>query len=134
MNLVKYVIQSIRSSTQSSYQPHSLIEIDAGIITSCMPSFARMLHHHLPPWGTLKSHLKSFALACARKGTKQNPVTVPEGSGPTNKRDHHLEETPRIQGLDLGAEIELESLRSVKHYNRGRAPKTFDDDEGLLEA
>ena len=95
-----------------------------------------MLHHHLPPWKTLKSRLKSFALARERKGTKQNPVTEPKDSGPTStkKRDHHLKETPHIRDLDLGAEIELESLRSVKHYIGGIAPKTFNDDEVLLEA
>ena len=50
-----------------------------------------------------------------------------------NKDDQHPEERPQIQGLDLGPEIELESLRSVKHFI-GAAPNTFDDDEVLLEA
>ncbi|CAF9919671.1 hypothetical protein IMSHALPRED_004693 [Imshaugia aleurites] len=40
-----------------------LIEVDAGIITACMPSFAKMLHHHLPPWPTLQSRLKLHNLA-----------------------------------------------------------------------
>ena len=101
-----------------------------------MPSFAKMLHHHLPPWKTLKSRLNCFALARARKGTKQDPVTAPKDSGPmnTNNRDHHVDESPQIRDLDLGAEVELESLRSVNHYNGGVALKTFDDDEVLLGA
>ena len=96
-----------------------------------MPSFAKTLNHHLPPWATVKTRLKSLALACT---CSQTQTTVPKDSGPTymNKENLHLEERPHMHDLDLG-ETELQSLESVK-YIGGGAPESFDDDRVLLEA
>ena len=105
------------------------------IITACMPSFAKVLHHHFPLWATIKTRLKSFALTYTRKGMSRNQTAISKDSGPTylNKGCLHLEERPHMHDLDLG-EIELESLKSVKYKSRGAALETFDDDKILLEA
>jgi len=42
---------------------HRLVEIDVGVMTACLPAFARMLHHHLPPWQFTKSRLSSSKIA-----------------------------------------------------------------------
>lgn len=135
VNLLKWVMSSFRSSARSTYQYQSLVEIDVGLITACMPSFAKMLHHHLPPWPTLKRRLKSLALACARKGTSQNVTTAPKDFEQTYKsgRDLHLEEIPHKPDLKSG-DPELESLGSVQHYIGRATPEMFDDDRVLLKA
>lgn len=39
-----------------------LVEIDVGVMTACLPALARMLHHHLPPWKSIKSRLSQYRL------------------------------------------------------------------------
>ena len=100
-----------------------------------MPSFAKMLHHHLPAWAILKPRLKSFVLACTGKGKSRSPTTVPQDSEQTYKTrsDIHLEERPHSHGLKSG-EPDMESLGSVQHDIGGATLETFDDDRVLLEA
>lgn len=111
---------------------YSLIELDAGIITACMPSFAKMLRHHLPPWAVLKSRLKLKYPANFRKGSKRDLITGCERSQSTDFFDdkNHRQGNNRLYTNDTNAsaEIELESQKSVDNYSSYTTPDTFDDD------
>ena len=43
-----------------------------GIVTASMPSFARMLHHHLPPWKQLKSRLPFHKTTTRTKSSQRS--------------------------------------------------------------
>lgn len=120
---------------QRTYRYHSLIEVDAGIITACMPSFAKMLHHHLPPWPTLQSRLKLHNLASPYHGSQRNLVTLYKEARPThlNNQDYSTGDRPSVNGTDSITDIELQSPESVKKYIRGAASETFDDDRVYLK-
>ena len=103
----------------------SLIEVDAGIITACMPSFAKMLNHHLPPWPTLKARLKSALLSRARRDRQENDVTALKDSSLTHINEgQSWGERPYRNGTDSGAGSELGSLESTQYNIRSPAKET----------
>ena len=109
---------------------YSLIELDAGIITACMPSFAKMLRHHLPPWPILKSRLRFEHLANTGKGSKRDLITGCKRSRPTDFDAINPRQGNRLYTNDSNAssEIELESQKSEENYSSHTTPDTFDDD------
>ena len=116
-------------------QFHSLIEVDAGIITACMPSFAKMLRHHLPPWARLKWGLKFINLASPRDGSKRSSITVSKDSRPIhlNNQDHSRVDIRYVNGADSIADIELGRQKPAKTYISGAASETSDDDRIILK-
>lgn len=116
---------------------YSLIELDAGIITACMPSFAKMLHHHLPPWASLKSRLRFELPASFRKGSKRDLITDCKRSQSPDFFDDmdHRQGNNRLYTNDThtSAEIELESQKGADNYSGYTAPDTFDDDRIFLK-
>lgn len=115
---------------------YSLIKLDAGIITACMPSFAKMLHHHLPPRSTLKSRLRFENPAICRKGSKRDLITRCKRSQPTDFDDkNHRQGNNRLytNGSNASAEIELESQKSVDNDSSYTTHDTFDDDRISLK-
>ena len=95
-----------------------------------MPSFAKMLHHHLPPWATLKPRLKFITRASPSKGSKRDLITVSKISRPTRfrKEGYYEGDSSYINGIDTSAANELESLESVRNYISDPTPETFDGD------
>ena len=89
-----------------------------------------MLHHHLPPWPILKSHLKFIALINPNNGSEKNLVPVSKDVRPDNfnHQDYNRGDRPYVNDANSIAEMELQSLKSVKKYLGGAASKTFDDD------
>lgn len=90
-----------------------LIEVDAGIITACMPSIAKMLHHHLPPWETLKSRLSLNTLVSPREGSTRDLVAKRSQPTSVEEMKYYRKERLDSTGPNSTAGIELESLRSV---------------------
>ena len=135
LTLYSMLLDQSTLMSQRTYRYHSLIEVDAGIITACMPSFAKMLHHHLPPWPTLQSRLKFQNLANPSNGTKRNLVTLYKDARPThfNNQEHSRGDRIFVNGTDSIAEIELQSPKGVKTYLREAASETFDDDRVYLK-
>ena len=90
-----------------------------------------MLHHHLPPWATLKSRLKFITLPS--KGPKTNLIDVSKGSRPSHFSDWDYYQGDRLYRIDPNAENELKSLKSANKYTRVAAPEMFDDDRIYLK-
>ncbi len=106
-----------------------------GIITACMPSFAKMLRHHLPPWATLKHRLKFSTPPGPRESSRRDQFTVFKRPKPIDSYDKYHGRGDRlyIDGTSSSAGIELESLESVEDCNRHGTPTTFDDDSIVLK-
>ena len=110
------------------------MEVDAGIITACMPSFAKMLHHHLPPWTVLKQRLKLIAPAGPIEGSNRNLVAVSKDFRSTHFNEKSYRgDASYTNGLDASAEHELENLKVAKSYVRGADLEAFDDDRICLK-
>lgn len=123
-----------------SYILRSLIEVDVGIMTACMPSFAKMLHHHLPPWTTLKRRLRLLDPArpiC--EGSKRNLVPISNDSRPTHSEEDKWsfrEYGPYFSDAYSGVESELQCpkrIRGVKENITGTTSETFSDEAVYLE-
>ena len=99
-----------------------------------MLSFAKMLHHHLPPWTVLKQRLKLIAPASPTEESKRNLVAVSKDFGSThfNKRTYRGD-AGYTNGLDSSAELELENLKVARSYVRGADLEAFDDDRICLK-
>ena len=96
-----------------------------------MPSFAKMLHHHLPPWPILKSRIKSITLTRPKK----NLVPIFKDVRPDhfNYHDYNQGDRPYVNDTTSVAEMELQSLESVERYLSGAASETLDDDGFYLK-
>ncbi len=106
-----------------------------GIITACMPTFAKMLRHHLPPWAILKHRLKFSTPPSPKEGSKRDQVTVCKRSEPINFYGKKLGRGDRLYMDDTisSAGMELENLESVEDCDRHGIPDTFDDDRIVLK-
>ena len=100
-----------------------------------MPSIAKMLHHHLPPWASLKSYLKFEYPASSRKGSKRDFVTGYKRSQPTEFNGMNSRQGNRLytNGSNASAGIELESQKSVDNYSSYITPNKYDDDRISLK-
>ena len=98
-----------------------------------------MLHHHLPPWATLKSFFKIGSSASPKKSSNGGMITVYKRSKPStldqinrhrdfDEMKHHREDRLDISSAHLSAGIELESLRSVDNCIEYATTDTFHDD------
>ena len=100
-----------------------------------MPSFAKMLRHHLPPWARLKSSLKFINLASPRDGSKRSSVTVSKDSRPIQlkNQDYGQVDIRYVNGANSIADIELERQKPTETYISGAASETSDDDRIILK-
>lgn len=120
----------------------SLVEIQVGVITASMPAFARMLHHHLPPWKQLKSRFSFRKSSSQTESSKRSWPTLVKGSAAAKTR---LEEkkmpynsrTPFVDiersaaegnGAISGPHFEMDNLKSVKTYIKGGQRGNVDED------
>ena len=103
-----------------------------GIITACMPSFAKVLHQHLPPWATLKTRMKLIPRASPSEDPKRELVTVHKHLRPTHF-DRHQEDSVDIGTTDSDAAVELESLNSVKDHSGETYSDPLDDERRYLK-
>lgn len=89
-----------------------------------------MLHHHLPPWETLKTRLKFNFLASPREDSNRELVGVCKRSQPTHFDEMNPCREGRlcINGTSSDAGVELESLKNAGDYIGYATPDTFDDD------
>ena len=92
-----------------------------------------MLHHHLPPWATLKSRLKFITLASPSKGPKTSLINVSKDTRSSHFGNKDYFEGDKPYSIDPNAENELESLKSANKYTRGGVPEMFDDDRIYLK-
>ena len=120
------------NSNEANELVSSLIELDAGIITACLPSFAKMLQHHLPPWETLRSLLKLETFASLRKGAKRDLIPYSKRSQRTSLDDIKQCPANRVhsKSTNPNPDIELESQKAVDEYV-GYATTDTSDDDGI---
>ena len=100
-----------------------------------MPSFAKMLHHHLPSWATLKSLLKFNTLVSPRESSKGDLITAHKRPKPIDfdQIDDNREDRLFIDSTSSSAGIELESLRGVENCTGYATAEAFDDDRVYLK-
>ena len=122
----------------------SLAEVCIGVITACMPSLSRMLHHHLPPWISLKSRMSSrfntFTRLISRgkgfmshseAGAKTSQLGSEEKMPGGDEESHlvHLKRTPvSIDSTDLGLDYELDPRETVKTYIQSGPQRAVNED------
>ena len=87
---------------------HRLVEIDVGVMTACLPAFARMLHHYLPPWKSLKSRVSLYRLAAvfSRGDSFENPQKGQSDLG-TPRKDSKV---PALHGSGGGTMHDANNL------------------------
>lgn len=95
-----------------------------------------MLHHHLPPWATLKARLNFFTVASHKKSSQRDLVAVSKDSRPTHfNKDYYWGKGhgPYINRVNPIAGNDLESLENVGDYIGGAGTETCEDDRIYLK-
>lgn len=107
-----------------------------------MPSFARMLHHQLPPWETLEARLSFQKTTSQAKSSKWSRSKVVKGSPTAKSRLQENEvasnsETPFVTVESRTAEgnaaspiphFEMNTFESVKTFIKGGRGGNVDED------
>ncbi|KAL8784394.1 MAG: hypothetical protein Q9213_003994 [Squamulea squamosa] len=117
----------------------TLFEIQVGVITTSMPSFARMLNHHLPYWKRITSRL-SMRRVISQSQRLQQPAstsapetkmkTAKPRSGQIKMWFDHLKTFDTLNSGTTGENStnELDNLNSVKTIIKGEQRENVHDD------
>ena len=81
-----------------------------------MPCFAKMLHHHLPPWATVKQRLTLHKPPVPELGSNRTMTTDFKRSKPADFdvvihcQEHHF----YSDGVNSSADLELQRMNSLE--------------------
>ena len=127
-----------------------LIEIDVGVITACLPAFARMLHHQLPSLQSVKSRLSQFKIitlfSSAGGSYRHSPKS--QSDEKTSRKDSRLPAQYRSTSVSLHDsslgpyvnldgkaestirdDLEMGPMTVVKTFIGGRNQTDYDEDQ-----
>ena len=113
-----------------------------GVITASMPSFARMLHHHLPARAELRSHLSFLSIFSQPFNKKWSRSASTGGSNTGEPRSQvirmphkgerafvHLESGATKESIAKSASrFEMNTLNSMKTMIKGGQRESGDED------